>query len=85
MGSDAVGWVDRADRERVAGVFDRLVGEPWSVVVTELRVTGQDGIVRWLEVTATNLLDDPDVRAVMATARDWALAAVAQREMEKKR
>ena len=37
---------------------------------TELRVANAAGEWRWIECTATNLLDDPDVRGIVINARD---------------
>ena len=37
---------------------------------TELRLRHEDRSYRWVDVSATNLLDDPVVRAVLVTVRD---------------
>jgi diguanylate cyclase (GGDEF)-like protein/PAS domain S-box-containing protein len=39
-------------------------------VRTEFRVQGPDGSVRWMEEIATNLLDEPSIRAVVGNLRD---------------
>lgn len=39
-------------------------------VASELRVRDAHGRWRWIECTATNLLDDPDVRGMVLNARD---------------
>jgi len=59
-----------ADRERLAGLFAHLLEAPGHTVTAEYRVRHADGSWRRIEATATNLLADPDVGAVVVTAHD---------------
>ncbi len=51
-------------------------------VRTEFRVTAPDGSVRWVEKVATNLLDDPDVGAVVGHIRDITDRKAAEQEVQ---
>ncbi len=48
----------------------RAIDAPWSSRKVECRLKDRDGSWRHLEVLASNLVDDPDVRAVVLTAHD---------------
>jgi two-component system, cell cycle sensor histidine kinase and response regulator CckA len=58
------------DRARVAAELERLVRTGARDMSIELRVLHRDGSIRWLESTGTNLLDDPDVAAIVGNYRD---------------
>ncbi len=58
------------DRERIANELARLVLTGARDMAMEIRVAHRDGSIRWVESTGTNLLDDPDVRAIVGNYRD---------------
>jgi PAS domain S-box-containing protein len=60
------------DAARTRERFARLVTDPAVGVVEDIEVRKQheDGSWRWLEFTASNLLDDPAVRGVVLNGRD---------------
>jgi diguanylate cyclase (GGDEF)-like protein/PAS domain S-box-containing protein len=60
------------DAETVGEQFDRLVeaGRGASSPPFEVRIRRFDGEYRWLELIATNLLDDPAVGGIVINARD---------------
>jgi len=64
---DAVYPEDVAEA-RVA--FHEILKQPGAQSFHEFRATHGDGSVCWLEVTGTNLIDDPSVRAVIVNMRD---------------
>ena len=59
------------DLPKVTDVFKRLVAEP-GTKVTDMQFRGlhPDGTVWWAEATATNLLEDPNVQAIVVNYRD---------------
>ena len=59
------------DRVRIAAALEQLVrsGER-DLAKLELRVRHRDGSILWVESWGTNLLDDPDVRAIVGNYRD---------------
>lgn len=70
-----VGGVGRSfmhpdDVERVGHVFGEVVADSSAVRTLEVRGQHRDGRARWLEVTLTNLLDDPNVRGIVANLHD---------------
>lgn len=68
LGSSVMSLIHREDRPRVgAAIQDVMAGRPTRA---EYRVPNGNGEWVWLESTASNLLDDPDVRAVIALSRD---------------
>ncbi|HSO33081.1 MAG TPA: PAS domain S-box protein [Labilithrix sp.] len=58
------------DRLRMASSVDRFVRSGERDETLTFRVRHGDGSIRWIETTATNLLDDPDVRAIVCNHRD---------------
>jgi two-component system, cell cycle sensor histidine kinase and response regulator CckA len=58
------------DRARVAAELERLVRTGARDMSIELRALHRDGSIRWIESTGTNLLDDPDVAAIVGNYRD---------------
>jgi diguanylate cyclase (GGDEF)-like protein/PAS domain S-box-containing protein len=58
------------DRERTRRFFDDLARRPDATDGIELRVHHRDGSTRWLEIIATNRLNDLHVRGIVANARD---------------
>lgn len=58
------------DREAIRPQLSRLMAEPGAVVTYQSRCRNADNEWRWLEVTATNLTDDPAVGGIVANARD---------------
>ncbi|MBN9521976.1 PAS domain-containing protein [bacterium] len=63
-GSDARDWVHRDDRSRLAAAADNLLGRPGEPFEAGARLRHSDGSYRRVRLRATNLLPDPDVRAV---------------------
>jgi PAS domain S-box-containing protein len=58
------------DEARVGGLFAELLGRPGLVLASQFRYRHKDGSWRWIEGSGTNLLDEPDVRAIVANYRD---------------
>ena len=58
------------DRDKVREVLDAMVGEPGAVKTFMGRVVRPDGAVRWMEVTASNRLDDPAIQGLVCNGRD---------------
>ncbi|MCE9579748.1 MAG: PAS domain S-box protein [Deltaproteobacteria bacterium] len=81
----ALGWLNLvvdADRPRMVQVIARLRATPRSRALLEFRIRHRDGRVRWVEGTATSLLDDPAVGAIVASFRDITDRRAAERERE---
>jgi diguanylate cyclase (GGDEF)-like protein/PAS domain S-box-containing protein len=68
VGTSVLDTIDQVDRDRVGDAI-RRVGDGGSTQV-EYRVTAGDGTTLWLESTAANRLDDPDVAAIITVSRD---------------
>ena len=56
--------------ETVGRALGELLARPGANSTIELRGRHKDGSWRWLEATATNLLDDPSVGAIVSNVRD---------------
>jgi diguanylate cyclase (GGDEF)-like protein/PAS domain S-box-containing protein len=50
--------------------FARLRSQPGSVEMVTFRVKRADGAMRWIEMAASNLIDDSAVRGIVINARD---------------
>jgi PAS domain S-box-containing protein len=58
------------DIERVLAMRDAVISEPDREVVGDFSVIGADRRIETLEVTATNLLHDPDVEGIVVTSHN---------------
>ena len=58
------------DAARVLAMREDVVSEPGREVTGDFRVVAADQTVETLEVTATNLLDDPEVGGILITSRN---------------
>lgn len=58
------------DLARAFAFAARLRRHPGRTFMTEVRIRRPDGSIRWIEYTATNFLEDPDIGAVVAKFRD---------------
>ena len=57
-------------RDTAIKLRDELMRSPGKVSVDETKVLHKDGSWRWVELTRSNLLDEPSVRAVVINFRD---------------
>ncbi len=58
------------DLQRALPLFKKLVEKQLSTVTVEVRYRHKDGSWRWIEALGTNLLEDPNVGAVVINYRD---------------
>jgi PAS domain S-box-containing protein len=70
VGADVRGWVHPDDLPVLRGWFERLMATPGERLGAHARFRHADGSYRRLEVLATNLIPDPDARAVAVTFRE---------------
>ncbi len=70
MGSRPLDLVHPGDVEAIASAPEALRERPGKAVHAEVRVRHRDGRYRWLELVATNLLEEPSVGAVVLNIRD---------------
>lgn len=63
-------FVDEDERPKLAAALSKLMGHPGATVSLEFRLTKRDGSPCWIELTATNQIDDPNVGAIIANFRD---------------
>lgn len=64
-----VNIVNKDDRERVRILLSELVKNKGKTINIETQATRKDGKNMWLECTATNLLDEPSVQAMVVNYR----------------
>lgn len=89
-GQPALAGIHPQDRARVEALLSGPFQEPGTTVSAEFRYHHREGTWVWLEGTATNLLQDPDVGAVVANFRDvterkWAEYALGESEARYRR
>lgn len=65
------------DLGRATSLLSSLAGRPGARAEAEVRYRHKDGRWIWLRARATNLLDNPDVRAIVATFEDVTAAHAA--------
>jgi PAS domain S-box-containing protein len=69
-GREVIDYVHPDERERVVRLRAELLRAPGKVSVDETQLRHKDGSYRWFELTRTNLMDEPSVRAVVFNFRD---------------
>ena len=82
--NDRLEAVHPDDLERVRATLESVLENGGTSGLFEARVRDHSGELRWLEIVATNLLDDPAVQGIVLNARDvseGAEAAAALREV----
>lgn len=70
VGMNAFTLLHPDDLENVQQQFVILLEQPGHFITIEYRVRHKDGSWRWMEGTATNLLHDPTVQALVVNFRD---------------
>ena len=70
VGSDSLALVHPDDLPMMQQVSEAIHGTPGKSVSAEYRLRCKDGSWRWFEGVGTNLLDDPQVGAVVGNFRD---------------
>ena len=63
-------FVDEEERPKVAVTLAKLLEGPGSTATLEFRIRKRDGSRCWLELAATNWLDDPHIGAIVSNFRD---------------
>ncbi len=70
IGKQEVEFIYPGDREKISQLLGKLVEVPGKVMSASFRFHQKNGTLRWMEATATNLLADPSVNAIVANYRD---------------
>lgn len=70
LGTSPFDYVHPDDRRSAEESFAQLLSDPTLTIRPVQRVRHLDGSWRWIEVTSTNLLGDPNVGAIVANFRD---------------
>jgi PAS domain S-box-containing protein len=70
IGRRALEFIHPDDLDRVGGFHRDLLARPGGSIAVHVRVRHKDGSWRWLEGSATNLLHEPSVGAIVANYRD---------------
>ncbi len=70
QGTAGVIYIHPQDQEFVDGVFAGLLQQPGGFVSLEYRLHHKDGHWLWVETTAANLLEIPDVCAIVLNSHD---------------
>jgi PAS domain S-box-containing protein len=70
MGMNGFALVYPEDLENVRQQFTILLDRPGHFITVEYRICHKNGTWRWIEGTATNLLHDPAIQAIVVNFRD---------------
>ena len=70
VGMNAFALLHPDDLENVGQQFTALLDRPGHFITVEYRIRHHNGSWRWMEGTATNLLHDPAIQAIVINFRD---------------
>jgi diguanylate cyclase (GGDEF)-like protein/PAS domain S-box-containing protein len=70
VGTNALTTINQDEAPRVVEILSYVAQNPGEFRTLEFRVKHADGNWRWLEVTVSNLLDDPSVGGIVGNYRD---------------
>ncbi|MBI5839040.1 MAG: diguanylate cyclase [Chloroflexi bacterium] len=70
VGRNLIDWIHPDDVHLAAGMLNQLLRIPASSVAASLRYRHRDNSWHWMEGTAANLLDEPNVEAIVINYRD---------------
>ncbi|HSW47811.1 MAG TPA: MASE1 domain-containing protein [Candidatus Saccharimonadales bacterium] len=70
IGKSGFIFIHPEDVEYAKNTTSKIVGKPGESVVTEIRCVHKDGTFRSIEITSTNLLDNPSIKAVVSNFHD---------------
>jgi diguanylate cyclase (GGDEF)-like protein/PAS domain S-box-containing protein len=83
-GNRLVDTVPGLDREAVTAMLNTASATPDVVITGEVAVASASGATRWLEVRATNLLDDPAVGGLVVNLHDATARRQVQADLERR-
>ena len=70
LGRVSLEFVHPDDLEKTVTVLGAIVQQPGASMTVEYRLLHKDGSWRWMEATATNMLHDPQIRAIIGNFHD---------------
>ncbi|MEW5938969.1 MAG: diguanylate cyclase [Chloroflexota bacterium] len=70
VGRNLFAWIHPDDVHTVTKMMGQILGDPSLSLAANLRYLHKNGSWRWLEGTATNLLGEPHVQAIVINYRD---------------
>ncbi len=84
VGQIAFEFIHPDDLQSAEEIFGRILQQPGISVTAQARERHKDGSWRWLEGVATNLLDEPSVRAIVVNFRDVTERKRAEEEIKRR-
>jgi len=75
-------FVPLEEHDKLASVLRQIVERPGEAHAVDFRMRHRDGGLRWVELVATNMLDDPLVEAIVTNFRDVTTRKAMERENE---
>lgn len=85
IGTSAFDLMHPAELAQTVDLFKRLTQSPGNRETTVIRLKRKDGAWLWIEVIATNLLDEPSVGAIVVNYRDITVRKQAEEKLAEER
>ncbi len=80
LGTGSLGYIHPQDLGNIKKFYSDIYSNPGKTLRSEFRFRHKDGTYRWLEAVGTNYFDNPNLKAIVSTARD-----ITQRKQEENR
>lgn len=82
IGTKIFDLIHSEDISTTQNLFAKLIQDPTQVVSAEYRLKHKDGSWRWVESIGKNLLNDPDIRAVIGNFRDSTERKISEQKLQ---
>ncbi len=83
VGTSFFNHVHPEDLPGIRILFKKLIKKPRKSLSTRIRARHKNGSWRWLDVTGTNLLDEPSVQAIVVNYHDVTRIKTAEEKLQK--
>jgi len=83
VGRNSLELIHKEDRARMSGTLPALLTPPPSQVQWNVRICRKDGSLAWVESIASNMLQDPEVKAIAVIHRDISARMAAEARLKK--
>jgi PAS domain S-box-containing protein len=84
VGQNEFEWIHPDDLQHVKQIFAEILSKPHFPIQLQFRARHKDGHWCWIERTSTNLLEEPELNAIVSNYRDISERKMAEDEKQRR-